>query len=157
MATDLKNVYLERAKNEFNLAKAIFKISTNKKIKINLELKEESTYYSNVISCAYYSIFYSAKALLISKNIITKSPNEHKKTLDEFKELVEIGLIDMELLKIYSTILIKADSLLKIFEKEKSKRAKFTYKTLPQANKLPAEQSIKGAEYFLKNIIKILR
>jgi len=117
-----------------DLAKAIFKLSTENKLKLEFELKEDSTFFSNVISNSYYCIFYSAKALLQSKNIITKPPEEHKKTLDEFERLTLLGEIGKELLEIYKSIVIKADELLGIFRKEKSKRGRFAYKKLPQAN-----------------------
>jgi uncharacterized protein (UPF0332 family) len=51
---------------------------------------------------------------------------------------------------------IKAEELLGIFKKEKSKRGEFTYQKLPQANKEPARDSINNAETFFKNINLIL-
>jgi len=145
-------LYIERAKNELDLAKAIFKLSTDNKLKTEFELKEDSTFFSNVIGNSYYCIFYSAKALLQSKNIITEPPEEHKKTLEEFGKLVLSGEIDMELLIIYKSIVVKADELFGIFKKEKSKRGKFTYKKLPQANIEPAKESLTNAGKFFKNI-----
>lgn len=50
-------LYLDRAKNELDLAKAIFKLSTESSIKLEFELKEDSTFFSNVISMSYYCIF----------------------------------------------------------------------------------------------------
>ena len=153
MDTDNRDIlYLDRAKNELDLAKAIFKLSTDKVLKIDFELKEDISFYSNVISTSYYCIFYSAKAFLLSKGIITKMPDEHKKTLEEFEKLSKSGLIDEELLKIYNDAVIKADELLGIFISEKSKRGKFTYKKLPQANLEPAKESLDNAEKFYKNI-----
>ncbi len=145
-------LYIERAKNELDLAKAIFKLSTEQRLKLEFELKEDSTFFSNVISNSYYCIFYSAKSLLQSKNIVTNPPEEHKKTLEEFEKLALSGEIDVELLEIYKSIVIKADELLGIFRKEKSKRGKFTYKKLPQANLEPARESLDNAEKFFKNI-----
>lgn len=145
-------LYIERAKNELDLAKAIFKLSTDNKLKIGFELREDSTFFSNVIGNSYYCIFYSAKALLKSKSITTEPPEEHKKTLEEFERLALSGDIDVELLKIYKSIVIKADELLGIFKKEKSKRGKFTYKKLPQANLEPAKESLANAGKFFKNI-----
>ena len=82
MVSDHKEkLYIQRARNELSLAKVIFKISTNDKQKPEFELKEDTTFFSNVISQAYYCIFYSAKALLHYKGIETKSPEEHKKLL----------------------------------------------------------------------------
>ena len=97
-------LYLERAKNELDLAKAIFQLSTNNRLKLEFELKEDATFFSNVIGNSYYCIFYSAKAVLQSK----------------------------------------------------SKRGKFTYKKLPQANSEPTKESLNNAEKFFKNINLIL-
>ncbi len=116
---------------------------------------KEDTYYSATISHSYYSIFYAAKAYLLLKGIKTQTPNEHKKTFEEFSKLAEAGTIDMELLNIYRTMLIKADTLLHIFELEKGKRGKFTYRRIPQANKEPAEESIKNAQIFFKSIFRL--
>lgn len=158
MDSDHKEIlYIERAKNELDLAKAIFKLSTENKLKLEFELKEDSTFFSNVIGNSYYCIFYAAKALLQTKNIITEPPEEHRKTLDEFEKLTLSGEIDAELLKIYKEIVIKADELLGIFRKEKSKRGRFTYKKLPQANLEPAKESLNNAEKFFKNINLMLQ
>jgi len=70
---------MQRAKNELDLAKAIFKLSTSSRLKMEFELKQDSTFFSNVICNSYYCIFYSAKALLRSRNIFTKPPEEHRK------------------------------------------------------------------------------
>ncbi|MDO8508124.1 MAG: HEPN domain-containing protein [Nanoarchaeota archaeon] len=148
---------MNRSKNELDLANAVFKISTETKFKAELELKEDSTFFSNVISNSYYCIFYSAKALLYAKRIITSPPEEHKKTLKEFEKLADSGQIDKELVIIYKDIVVKAEELLGIFAKEKSKRGKFTYRTLPQANLEPAKESLENAEKFYKNINLILR
>lgn len=158
MDSDRKEaLYIERAKNELDLSKAIFKLSTDTKLKPEFELKDDSTFFSNVISNSYYCIFYTAKALLQTKNIITNPPEEHRKTLDEFEKLTLSGEIDFELLKIYKEIVIKADELLGIFRKEKSKRGRFTYKKLPQANLEPAKESLTNAEKFFKNINLMLQ
>lgn len=145
-------LYLERAKNELALAKSIYKLSINNKLKLEFELKEDATFFSNVISNSYYCIFYSAKAFLESKNIKTDMPDEHQKTLEEFEKIASTGEIDVELLRIYRSIVVKADELLGIFKLEKSKRGRFTYKKLPQANLDPAKESLNNAEKFLKNI-----
>ena len=158
MASDHKDIlYIERSKNELDLARAIFKLSTDTHLKIELELKEDSTFFSNVIATSYYCIFYAAKALLISKGITTDAPEEHRKTLEEFENLVHAGIIDVELLQIYKSIVIKADELLGIFKKEKSKRGRFTYQRLPQANLGIAEESLVHAEKFFKNGNLIVR
>ena len=73
MDSDRKEVlYIERAKNELDLAKEIFKLSIDTKLKSEFELKEDSTFFSNVISNSYYCIFYSAIALLQIKYVTTE-------------------------------------------------------------------------------------
>jgi uncharacterized protein (UPF0332 family) len=116
---------------------------------------KEDTYYSAAISHAYYSIFYSAKAYLMLKGIKTQAPEEHKKTFDEFSKFVEAGTVDMELLEIYKKMIMKADTLLNIFQLEKGKRGKFTYKRIPQANKEPAQESIRNAKIFFNHIFRL--
>lgn len=156
MDSEISQLYLQRAKSELDLANAVFKLSSDSKIKRQLELKDDSTFFSNVISGSYYSIFYSAKALLLRYGITTKPPEEHKKTLAEFEKLADSGKIEIELLKIYKSIVVKADELLGIFIIEKSKRGKFTYQKLPQANLKPAKESIDNALRFYKNINLII-
>jgi len=148
-------IYLKRAENELNLSMIIFSISDDKNMQISTFGMKEDTYYSAVISHTYYSIFYAAKAYLLLKGIKTKAPEEHKKTLDQFSKLVDQGIVDLELLKIYQKMLVKADTLLHLFDYEKSKRGNFTYKTIPQANQEPAEESIKNAKIFFNNIFRL--
>jgi uncharacterized protein (UPF0332 family) len=145
-------IYIKRAKNEINLSKIILKVSKDDKIQAEVFEMPKDTYYSAVISHAYYSIFYMAKAYLLTKKIKTKAPEEHKKTYEEFKKLVEKRAVDVELLKIYQMVMTRADTLLLIFDKEKKKRGIFTYHKLPQANAEPAEESIANAETFFKHI-----
>lgn len=153
----MAELYLERANNEHLLAEAIKKISETDDVKKELRLPEKITFYSAAISHSYYAIFYSAKAALITKKIETKSPEIHKKTFEEFKkQFVESGILDTELLIIYKKMIIRADELLQIFKNEKWKRGHFTYSTIPQANQKPAEESIKNATKFIKNIRTIL-
>lgn len=146
-----------RAENELKHAETVFKISESKKLKPELNLLDGDTFYSGVISHAYYSIFFGAKALLISVKIKTRSPNIHKATLDAFAyHFIVNGKLDFELLKIYKSAIVKADYLLELFVSEKEKRGEFTYQKLPDANKEPANESIKKATIFLTNIKKVI-
>jgi len=150
-------IYLQRALNEISIAKLLFDVSNSKDKKEEFHIEEEMTFYSAVISHSYYSIFYSAKAILLTKNIKTEMPDVHKKTYEKFKEnFVDSGVLDIELLRIYRKMIIRADELLQIFKDEKWKRGHFTYQTIPQANKDPANQSIKNAMNFLGNIKDII-
>lgn len=152
----IKN-YIERAKNEIVIAETLNKLSFDLDSKQSFDIDNKMTFYSSVISHAYYAIFYSAKAILLTKNIKTSFPEVHKKTYEEFEEhFVKTGILDVKLLEIYKEMIIKADYLLEIFRDLKIKRGKFTYKTIPQANKEPAEESLKNAKIFVSNIIKVI-
>ncbi len=150
-------IYLDRSLNELSQAKLLFAISNDNEKKQEFQIEEEMTFYSGAISHAYYSIFYSAKAILLTKGIKTTAPEVHKKTYEAFKEkFVDSGIIDSELLMIYEKMIVKADELLQIFKDEKWKRGHYTYKTIPQANKGPAEESINNASKFIRNIKMII-
>ena len=157
--SDEAELYLQRAENELVAAQMLFEVSNNPKLqKEQFKLEKDFTFYSTVIGHSYYSIFYSAKAMLIKTSIKTEAPEVHNKTLEAFeKYLVNTGKLDMELLKIYQKMVVRADALLGIFSMEKRKRGEFTYQKLPQANKEPARESLSNASFFFKNINKILR
>ena len=150
-------IYIQRALNEISIAKLLFEISNNKNKKEELNIEEETTVDSAVIYHSYYSIFYAAKAMLLTKKIKTFAPEVHKKTYLAFKkQFVDSGILDIELLNIYKKMILRADELLQIFKDEKWKRGHFTYQTIPQANNDPASQSIQNAANFLKNIKTII-
>jgi uncharacterized protein (UPF0332 family) len=157
--SDEAELYLQRAENELVAAQVLFDVSSNPTLqKEQFKLEKEVTFYSTIIGHSYYSIFYSAKAILIKNGINTEAPEVHKKTLEAFeKQLVSTGKLDLELLRIYQKMIVRADALLGIFSLEKRKRGEFTYQKLPQANREPAEESLKNALFFFKNINKILR
>lgn len=154
----LAELYISRAENEIIAAQILFEISNNVKLqKEQFKLEKDFTFYSLTISHAYYCIFYSAKAILINEGVKTESPDVHRKTLEAFEKfLVKTGKLDLELLKIYKKMIIRADGLLGIFSLEKKKRGEFTYQKLPQANKEPAKESLDNAALFFKNVNKIL-
>ena len=144
--------YLDRAENELVLANANFSLSTDEDVKIKLGISLNKTFFNNVISESYYAIFYSAKAFLISLNIGTSPPEEHKKTYEEFKKIVESRKLDRQLAEIYEEESNKAENLLKIFFYEKRNRGRFTYNINANANKPFAERSIRNAKFFCSTI-----
>lgn len=146
-------LYINRAENELKLADIIFAISENLNLQTRVfNIKDPETYYSAAIAHCYYGIFYAAKAYLFKKGIKVTAPEEHKKAFEEFRKFVESGELDVELLNIYQQALTKAETLLGIFKTEKQKRGEFTYRTLPQANKEPAKESIEHAKIFFRNM-----
>lgn len=152
----LVDSYLARAENELILAKINLEISINNKYKEIFMIEQTRTFFNDVISQAYYSIFYAAKAFLLSRNIETKAPEEHKKTYEEFKKFVFNEVLNKKLLEIYETETLKAESLLKIFFSEKKKRAMFTYNLKSEANLPYAKESLDNARKFISSIKTII-
>ncbi len=150
-------LFTERAKNEILAAQSLKTLSEETRFKEDFQLSDDVTFYSSVISHSYYAIFYAAKAILLTKGIKTYAPEVHRKTIEEFeKNFVDTGILDVKLLEIYNKIVVRADELVEIFRDEKWKRGKFTYRTIPQANKGPAEDSLKNAMFFVSNVIKVI-
>ncbi len=145
-------MFIKRARSELDSAEILSEVSNKKELKDMFKIGEGETFYSGAISHAYYAIFYCSKAMLLTKKIETDAPEVHKKTLDEFKKtFIDTGIMDARLLIIYKQMIVRAEALLEIYKQEKKKRGDFTYNTIPQANKDPAEESIKNAKEFYKH------
>lgn len=150
-------MFIRRANNEILAAESLKRLSEETKYKEVFDIPQDTTFYSSVISHSYYAIFYAAKAILLTRNIKTSSPNVHKKTYDLFnKTFVKTGVLDKKLLQIYTDLVVKASDLLEIFKDEKWKRGNFTYQVIAQANKTPAEDSLNNAKLFVANISKVI-
>jgi len=150
-------LYLERAENELELAKVIFRLTDDKRIQEEVfHLRQPLTFFSAVIAHSYYSIFYAAKAYSLRKGVRTAPPEEHRKTYEAFRSWVEDGSLDVELLRMYERVMVRADTLLEIFSAERKKRGEYTYQRMPQANRLPAEESLTHARTFFKHIFNVV-
>lgn len=69
----VSTLLLQRAENELELAKIIFRIRDDRQIQEDVfAIEQPLTFYSAVISHSYYCIFYAAKAYLIKKSIKTE-------------------------------------------------------------------------------------
>jgi len=150
-------LFMQRAQDELLLAQTDMRISQEEDIKKILGILITKTFYHSVISHAYYAIFNGAKAYLCKKGIITTPPAEHRKTYEKFKEQVDTGHLDKELLDIYEDELMKASVLLRIFKREKRKRGKFTYNIKAAANIPYAQESITHAREFVSMIGELLK
>ena len=150
MATKVE-LYISRSTTEIEAASILFQISHTEQFQDQFYLSKETTFYSAVIAHAYYAIFYAAKAMLLSINKETTSPNIHQATYETFeKEFITTGILDASIFLLYKSLIIRAEELLTIYKHEKKKRGDYTYNILPQANKVPAEESIQHAKSFLK-------
>jgi len=151
------SLFMDRAQNSIQASQALKKITEDESLKELLGFTKEVSFYSSVINHSYYAIFYAAKAYLLSKAIPLKSKQgQHQQVYFEFKKLVDKGEVEKELLKIYEENKLKAEALLEILRSERGKRTDFTYETLAQANKAPAEESLNNALNFISHIKKFL-
>lgn len=155
MASEVK-LFLDRSEDEIFLSQKDLDSSIDKNIKEILGIPSEKTFYYSVISHAYYSIFYAVKAYLFQKGIRTEAPEIHKKTYLEFKKIIDKGILDYELLRIYENEISKAESLLNIFFLEKEKRGRFSYNLKSEANLPFAKESIENAKKFVSIIKSII-
>jgi uncharacterized protein (UPF0332 family) len=155
MVSEVK-LFLDRAEDEIFLSQKDLDSSIDKNIKEILGIPSEKTFFYSVISHAYYSIFYAAKAYLFQKGVITEAPEIHKKTYLEFKKCADKKFLDYELLRIYENEISKAESLLEIFFLEKEKRGRFVYNVKSEANLPFARESIENAKRFVSVIKAIL-
>lgn len=152
------SIFLSRAESELVAAEKLRQLSDDGPARVFMEVPQAMTFYSSVISHSYYAIFYTAKAMLMTKGIRTSSPEVHMKTFEEFRaHFVETGVLDMKILEIYRKMVVRADELLEIFRDEKRKRGNFTYHTIAQANREPAQDSLKNAKLFVGSIEKVIR
>lgn len=150
------SLLIERAEHEIVVSELLYKLSGDIPEKSALNVSSDTTFYSAVISHAYYAILYSAKYYLLSKNVSVPEQGQHNFVYQKFKKLAKTGELDKELLEIYEDAKIKAETLLLILESEEEKRTEYTYKTYPQANKEPAEKSIENAKFFVAHIRKFV-
>lgn len=151
-------IMLDRADNEIIAAKALKKLSEDEKAQQELSVPNKTTFYSSVISHSYYSIFYAARAYLISKGIkLSSEQGVHQQVYFQFKRIIIEEPSGKEMLELYEGIKTKAEVLLDIFSDEKRKRKMFTYETISQANRSPAEESIKNASTFFSHILEFVK
>lgn len=164
----IKNVdfFLANAHNSVATARALYDLSMNKE-------HQKLTGHNNlngflwVVNASYYSMFYSARALLAHEGITLSTDHAihsltfdalvhffyvnnklHKRLLEAFAEAHEEAaeILGKE----------KADALMNEYFWEKGKRARLTYETGAIAIRSKAQTSLERATHFNKEIRKIL-
>ncbi len=154
--------FLTNAKNSLLTAQAIYDLSTNRDF-------QEYTGYEDingllwVVNASYYSMFYTARALLANEGIKLKSElSIHALVFDSMiyffylNEKLEKRLIQafFEASEEASEILgkEKADSIMKEYSWEKRKRSELTYEIGEFAIKSKAKTSLERAKRFNEEI-----
>ena len=118
-------ILIRKAESKLNTAKILF----------------EDEIYEDAISRAYYSMFYATKALLRTRNIVTKT---HKGLISKFGlEFVKNGEIGEEYASMISTV------------EERRERADYDAYYEPSGDE--AEKIIEDAERFLERIKEAIK
>lgn len=158
--------FLTNSKNSLDSAKLLFEASTNNKMSEVFGFKNFNGYLW-VINASYYSMFYTARALLENAGVgfntdysihevvfdalvyyFYRTGKLEKKFIEDF---AEAGQETSDLLGRQ-----KAKNLMESYYLEKSKGAKLTYETGEAVIKGKAETSLKRAIQFNMEIRKIL-
>jgi uncharacterized protein (UPF0332 family) len=154
----LIGLMVKKANNNLKFAKLTLNISDDKNIKETLGLDENDSFYDWVIVTAYYAMFHIAHALLATKEIKMGKIRVHEATLYALaKHFILNKELEDDLFLMYENAESKAEELFNSLSYEKQKRGEFTYERLPKANRLPAEESIKNATQFVREIETILK
>ncbi|MFP4524505.1 MAG: HEPN domain-containing protein [Candidatus Woesearchaeota archaeon] len=152
----MREIYLDRSENELDAARALLELSKDDALKRKLAIEGGRTFYNNSISCAYYAMFYAAKAYLASKDISTGPPQEHRQVYEQLRALAGEGEVDRQLLVAYRKLVIRAEELLRMYSCEREKRGTYTYHRLAETNRPVAEESLRHATGFHLHVRKML-
>jgi uncharacterized protein (UPF0332 family) len=154
----LINLMIKKANNNLKFAKMTLKISDNKDLKETLGLEEQDSFYDWAIITTYYAMFHITQALLATKEIKIGKIRTHEATLYALAHYFIISKeLEDELFLIYEDAEAKAEELFNTLSDEREKRGRFTYERLPKANRQPAEESIKNATHYVRDIETILK
>jgi uncharacterized protein (UPF0332 family) len=162
--------FLSNAEKSLATADLLMGISLNKNLKKQLGIDENFETYLWIIVTAYYSMFYSALALLASEGIRVGSKIVHKVVSDSLiyffvknKKLTN-SWIDYEKAKDDALEIIgkedynkQAEKLIQDFELERVKRSRVQYEIGEIAMQNKAQTSLERAKRFVFEIKKILK
>ena len=170
----ISKFYEEKSKNRLETAKLIYGASKSYN-KSNFNVSAEYKDYSEVVSAAYYSMYYIVHAFLalvykkklkenlrgvhaitehVILNYLVKTKKlaktlyeEYLKTFETAKEIQKISIEDFQ---------EKAYEYVKKYDKSRVAREIFTYNTTPGVEEYHAKQAINTAEEFINTIKQLM-
>ena len=158
--------FLKNASDSLETAKLLFEVSTKENIQNSMGMPKFNGFLW-VINSSYYSMFYTARALLDSRGISIKAENSvHTATFNALfyyfylngklerkfiEDLKEAGEEAFEILGKE-----KAKEFIENYSSEKEKRSRFTYDLGEIAIKGKAETSLNRAKKFNEEARKII-
>ncbi len=165
--------YLSNAEMSLQTASILFQLSMDEKQKDLLNINRNFESYLWVIVSSYYSMFYTANALLSNEGVKVGEEIVHKVTADA---LINFFIVNSKLAKLLEDYeeakdealeLIGKDKILEIneerakelvlsYEFERRKRSKFQYDIGVSAKQNYAKTSLERAKKFLFEIKKLI-
>ncbi len=169
----ISKFYEEKSKNRLETAKIIYDASKDNKE--NLKLSRDYKDYAEVVSAAYYSMYYIVHSFLALKyktklkeglrgvHVITEyillyylvktkklAKHLYEEYLKTFETTAQIQKINVE------DFQEKAYEYTKQYDKSRSSREIFTYRVTPNVEEYNAKQAINTAEEFVNTIRQLM-
>ncbi len=165
--------FMEQAEKSLRTADFIHGLSTSDSVKETLGVEKNFESYVWVIVTSYYSMFYSALALLAREGIRVGRQIAHKVAADAlihffisnkrlakmFEDYEEAKDTTLDLIgkgELMKRLEKRADELIIAYEKEMKKRSTFQYDIGEMARRGYAETSLRRAREFFIEVRKIL-
>jgi uncharacterized protein (UPF0332 family) len=166
--------FMSNAESSLRTASILQEISDQDTLKQTLKTGSDFEAYLWVIVSSYYSMFYSATALLAKQGIRATGQIVHKvtadalihyfasneklaKLLEQYEEAQTVGLELVGREELMKSMQKKADELIISYEGERKKRSKFQYDIGVQAKRGYAQTSLERARTFVFETRKLLK
>jgi uncharacterized protein (UPF0332 family) len=159
----LRENMLKKERNETALftyiKNAELSLDVAEKLMKDLELKP----YLWVVVCSYYSMFYTANAVLLKLGYKTGEENVHKVTSDALVVLV-LDKLKKGMIEDYESAMedaleianARSSEIIENYEREKIKRGRFQYNMDEQIKEQKAKTSLQRAKEFVFEIKKLM-
>jgi uncharacterized protein (UPF0332 family) len=166
--------FMSNAESSLRTASILQEISNQDTLKQTLKTGSDFEAYLWVIVSSYYSMFYSATAILAKQGVRATGQIVHKvtadalihffasneklaKLLEQYEEAQTVGLELVGREELMKQMVKKADELIISYEGERKKRSKFQYDIGVQAKRGYAQTSLERARTFVFETRKLLK
>ena len=173
-ASRFVDFFMSNAESSLRTASILQEISDQDTLKQTLKTGSDFEAYLWVIVSSYYSMFYSATALLAKQGVRATGQIVHKvtadalihyfasneklaKLLEQYEEAQTVGLELVGREELMKRMQKKADELIISYEGERKKRSKFQYDIGVQARRGYAQTSLERARTFVFETRKLLK
>src|SRR3989344_1349324 len=168
--------YIKNAQMSLQIAQYLHKLSTDKEYKKSANFTEDFECYLWVVVTSYYSMFYTANALLAKTGLKVGEKFAHRITedcllfyfiknnklaknlLETYKETKNevLNLMNLNEEQLLKEFQLKAQELIATFHYQRNKRGQFKYEITSNAKQHIAQLSIDRAKNFIQEINKTI-